>query len=594
MVDFSDQSGALSYRAERLTRRAAALGLEGGYAIYGGAALGWIKRAVNNGEENLPAHEVKTPIAVAGNLFTIARVHEDACRGGKSYAWLADGYQVAGDKFLSRLDGAFALALWQDRERRLILMTDRYGDGKLFYKKEADQFLFSSWLKLLGGSDEAIDAQSVQEFLRFLYITPPRSIYQEIKRIEAGKFLTVSPLAMESAALEPLGSASTKAGQADGVDNYLPELQSIFEASVRRRVGSRRAGVLLSSGVDSATLLAACDRVNPGQVEAFTVGFDTVDLDESNAARAFANCLRIPHATLRFNVGDYRVAFANMAREFDQPFGDPACLPLICAAGAACERVDVLIDGSGSDGLFGAEIPRHLKFALQYSARLPRSARQAIGALVRRAKFFNLCSYGTLFDFDDPEELFITWSGWGNRELEEVCGQSVNFDQSGFYRAFRAAKNASPQQRFDAVGIFPPDDARFEAAAMANCLMALPYQDVALGNFIRRLPQALRFQGGVTKVLLRLLFARYYGEYNDILKKRYFTFPLHLFLADQNYGLVRQFLSAECLARHGLVDPRRTVRWINRYLAGDQSLLFKIWSLLVLYSWLDTRNSVAS
>ena len=125
---------------------------------------------------------------------------------------------------------------------------------------------------------------------------------------------------------------------------------------------------------------------------------------------------------------------------------------------------------------------------------------------------------------------------------------------------------------------------------MVNLPIELPYHDVDLGDFIRRLPQPLRFQDGVTKILLRQLFHKYYSEYNAVLKKRYFTFPLHSFIADEDYALVRRFLSAECLTRHALVDPRGVARWIDRYLAGDQSLLFKIWSLLVLHAWIESRN----
>ncbi len=590
VVDFSGQSQAARCQAERLARRATELGVYSGYTIFGAAALGWISHKVDGDQSDAPAHNAKLPVVVAGELLTLAPPRCEPSMPGKQYDWLIDGFQTGGNEFLTQLDGTFALALWQEREQRLTLMTDRCGDGKLFFQKDADRLLFSSWLKLLGGPHQEIDRESVHEFLRFLYITPPRTIYRGIHRIEPGKFLSVSLGAMESSALEPMNADPTEPARVDGAEESLQEFQTLFETSIRRRIGARRVGVFLSSGVDSATLLAGCDQVNPGQVEAFTVGFDSVELDESNAARAFANCLHVPHTTLRFNFSDYHSAFENMSREFDQPFADPACLPLTCAANAARERVDVISDGSGSDGLFGAEIPRHLQFSLDVSAKLPRAARKSIGALIKRADFLDLRSYAMLFDFDDPEELFVTWSGWSKRDLEELSGGPVSFDKCGFYRAFRAQMHANPQQRYDAVGVFPPDDARFEAAAMVNLPIELPYHDIDLGNFIRRLPQALRFQDGVTKILLRQLFAKYYFEYNEILKKRYFTFPLHWFIAEQDYALVRRFLSAECLTRHALVDPRRVARWRDRYLAGDRALLFKIWSLLVLHGWLESRS----
>jgi len=590
VVDFTGQPQAARWQAERLTARATELSAHSGYSMFGATALGWINRKIDLGQSCSLSQDVKSPIVVAGELFSLARSQCESSMACRKYDWLVDDCQAGGREVLSQLDGTFALALWQEREHKLILMTDRYGDGTLFFQKDPDRLLFSSWLQLLSGPYHEIDGQSVHEFLRFLYIAPPRTIYRGINRVQPGKYVSVSPSTMETSALDAMSANPAELIRVKGTDEFLREFQKLFEDSICRRIGARRVGVFLSSGVDSATLLAGCDRVNPGRVEAFTVGFDTVALDESNAARAFADCLHVPHSTLQFKFGDYRSAFENMSREFDQPFADPACLPLVCAANAARERVDVISDGSGSDGLFGAKIPRHLQFSLSVSTTLPRVARKTLTAFINWAGFLNLRSYATLFDFDDPEELFVTWSGWRTRDLEELLGSPICLDHSGFYRAFRARKYANSQQRFDAVGVFPPDDARFEAAAMANIPIELPYHAVDLASFIRRLPQGLRFQDGVTKILLRQLFAKYYPEYNEILKKRYFTFPLHSFIAAQDYTLVRRFLSAECLKRHALVEPRRVARWIDRYLAGDQSLLFKIWTLLVMHGWLESRN----
>lgn len=590
VVDFTGQSHAARCQAEQLARRATELGAHSGYTIFGAAALGWISRKFDGGQCNALEREATLPVAVAGELFTVGAWQCQSSMPGKRYDWVVDGFQSDGVEFLNQLDGTFALALWQEPNRRLTLMTDRCGDGKLFFQKDADRLLFSSWLRLLGGPHHEIDRQSVHEFLRFLYIAPPRTIYHGIDCIEPGSVLRISLGASETSVLEPMSANPSETDRVDDAAETLQEFQMLFETSIRRRIGARRVGVYLSSGVDSATLLAGCEQVNPGGVEAFTVGFDTVELDESNAARAFANCLRVPHTILRYNFSDYRAVFPKLAREFDQPFADPACLPLASAADAVRERVDVICDGSGSDGLFGTEIPRHLQFSLDVSAKLPRVVRKSLGSLIKRTNFLNLHSYAALFDFDEPEELFVTWSGWSKRDLEKLSGGPVSFDQSGFYRLFRAKKHANPQQRFDAVGVFPPDDARFEAAAMVNVPIELPYHDVDLASFIRRLPQGLRFQDGVTKILLRRLFAKYYFEYNETLKKRYFTFPLHAFIADQDYALVRRFLSADCLTRHALVDSRCARHLVDRYLAGDQTLLFKIWSLLLLHAWLESRS----
>src|SRR5690606_4689426 len=99
---------------------------------------------------------------------------------------------------------------------------------------------------------------------------------------------------------------------------------------------------------------AGCQQSNPGRVEAFTVGFDNSALDETSAAGALARQIGIPHRELRFGLSEYRAAFSRIAAGFDQPLGDPAALALVPACAAAAESVDVIVDGTGSDGVFGS------------------------------------------------------------------------------------------------------------------------------------------------------------------------------------------------------------------------------------------------
>lgn len=589
-VGFSERSQAAERGAEQLSRRAAELGAQSGYESFGHAALGWVDRKPECGAAYHRKQKSKLPIAVAGEIVSRLPLAGNGERAGEHYDWILAGHAAGGGEFLKTLDGTFSLALWQERGEQLTLMTDRSGDGQLFYRKQADGLLFSSWLRLLAGPECDLDSQSVQEFLRFFYITPPRTIYKGISRIDPGHYLTVANGALVTHELEPIHTNERESASMDSADATLGQFQNLFEASIERRIGSRRVGVFLSSGVDSATLMAGCHRIHPQQVEAFTVGFDAPELDESAAARAYADCLGVPHSALRFTSSDYRAAFEKNAREFDQPFADPASLPLTCAADAAKQRVEVLTDGSGSDGLFGAPIPRHLRFSVEFSERLPVALRKLIGGCLGRTEFLGLDSYAALFDFDQVEELFITWPGWSKGNLAALFGAPVSFEESGFYRAFRARRNSGAQQVFEAVGIYPPDDARFEAAATANMPMTLPYHDADLCRFVRRLPQSFRFHNSSSKIMLKQLFGKYYAAPRQALKKRYFNFPLHSFMAEEDFALVRRHLSVECLTRHGLIDPERAAVWIDRYLAGDPSVLFKVWSLLVLHAWLDSRN----
>jgi asparagine synthase (glutamine-hydrolysing) len=590
VIDFSEQSQGARCRAEQISQRARQLGARAECQAFGAAVFGWAKRRDEGSPHDGRRHDATIPIAVVGEAFSSIGSHERFSAQDNNCDWIAEGYATQGLEFLGRLDGTFALALWDSRSRTLTLMTDRRSDAQLFYRMEANQLLFGSWLNLLAPPKPDFDRRSIHEFLRFLYIAPPRTIYKGICRLEPGHYLEATNGTITVSALKRGDRENGSRSWVGSSDEALNRFQDLFEKAIERRIGSRRVGVFLSSGVDSATLMAGCHRTNPGHVEAFTVGFDNAELDETNAARAYANHFGVPHSVLKFDMREYRRAFGRMTQDFDQPFADPAGLPLVLASDAVKERVDVISGGTGGDDLFGAPIPRHLWFMLKFSSKLPLAFRMGIATLLKDMRWLGLSQRASLFDFGDPEELLITWSGWSKRELEDLLGQKVSFEETGFYRAFKAHQNDDIQGLYDALGVFPPDDCRFEAAAPANIPIELPYHDADLHTFVQSLPLSLRMHDGVSKVLLKDLFARYFPEELRLAKKHYFNIPLQSLLANDNFELVREYLGRDMMRRHECVDYERAGQWIGRYIAGDESLMFKVWALLVLHAWLESRN----
>ena len=590
VVELSGQSHLGRCRVDQISQRASRLGAKCGYQESGAAILGWASRTRNERRSNPYLTNANIRIAIAGEVIALGGDHDSISAQDDDQNWIAEGYQSAGNEFLSRLDGTFALALWNAQCQKLVLMTDRRSDAQLFYRVQANQLVFASWLSLIAEPKQEIDRSSVNEFLRFLYIAAPRTIYDGYYRLEPGRYLLVSGGTVESHSLRQQNSPQPRESWRGSPDDALEKFQSHFEHAIERRIGRRRAGVFLSSGVDSATLMAGCHKLNPGQVEAFTVGFDSQELDETNAARAYAEHFGVPHTVFKLDNAAYRRGFESMAREYDQPFADPAGLPLTIVSNAVKDRVDVLTGGTGGDDLFGAPIPRHLSFSLAFSAKLPTTLRSTIATIIRNVGWGGLSQRAALFDFADPEELFITWSGWRKTELEQLLGERVDFSESGFYRMFKTHQHDDAQDLYDALGVFPPDDCRFEAAAPANIPIELPYHDLDLHAYVNHLPSAFRMQDGVTKVLLKRLFERYFPKELQLVKKHYFNMPLPSLLAHNRFEIVRENLARDVLIRHSLVDYERARPWVDRYVAGDDSLMFKVWALLVLHAWLESRN----
>jgi asparagine synthase (glutamine-hydrolysing) len=590
VVDFVENPQAAAQRAARIAERAGSLGGIVQVTSFGCASLGFVQCKETEPVPEIPFERQSISAVSCGELIdrrgagTQYRSATDRCE------FLVNGVGLFGEKLLEYIDGTFVAAIWNSSLEQLILACDSRADCHLYYVVENHQLVFSSWLTLITSRSQEIERDAVSEFLRFLYVAAPRTIYKGVLRLEGQRYLIATRAKVETRRLLTNQARNDVAVNCQDSNQIQSRFEYLFEQAIHRRIDNRRVGVLLSSGVDSATLMAGCHKATPGQVEAFTVGFDNAENDETNAARALAAQIGVPHTSLHLGFSQYQMAFHRVASGFEQPFGDPAGLALLLACDAAKENFEVLCDGTGSDGLFGAPMPRHLKFSLMASAKLPKQIRKELKNGFRMLGGRHLARYASLFDFSDPEELFITWAGWRRCELSELLGTPVNFEESGFYKLFRASRKLGAQKLYDEIGVLPPDDSRFEAAGLAMVRMELPYHDIDLWTFVRSVPEEFRIAGDQTKVLLKRLYARYFGAGAAIAKKKYFNVPVSGIMSSSNFAIVKQYLAPENMRRHGLVDPKKAWPWIDRYVAGAEDLRFKVWALLVLHAWLEARN----
>ena len=530
----------------------------------------------------------------AGNIFNADELALELTGNSRAFKdqdeLLTAAYRRWDEKLFSRLNGAFSAALWDRHKNRLILFTDRHADGNIYYRFNDNKFVFSSSLSLLVDAANQIDRQAVKEFLRFLYVAAPKTIYSGVARLEPGYFLVVEDGKVSLRAMpEPMPSWKATNLSKRGANEVLDIFEALLIDSVQRRVSERSVGMLLSSGIDSATLATLCKSTAASTV-AFTVSFGDAASDETERARELAQHAGVTHERVSFQCSDYQHAFDQMVGGFDQPIGDPASLPLLLTCGAVVGRAEVLIDGTGADGLFSTSIPRHIRFGLEVAAKLPRSVRQAAAKATVGLSRLRMWEVGSLFDFDDPEDLIVTWRGWKRAELEILFGENVDLNDSAFYRSVRSARNSGGQAIYDAVAVYPTDDCRLASATLWELPICFPYHDTQLEEFVRSLPCSWRYQGNESKVLLRRLYEKYYPERVWQVQKKYFNFPLQGFLSHDRFKIVREHLAPRRIGDVGLVDVERVTPWIDRYLAGDQSLMFKIWGLLVLHAWFESRN----
>ncbi len=490
---------------------------------------------------------------------------------------------------LPRLDGLFALALRSDND--LLLYRDPSGLRNLYYYTgRAGQIAFATHLDTLlhlPGTERRLARRSLHEYLRFLDIAAPNTLFEDVHAVEAGQLVRWSTRGVESlscpASNATVVSPSNIAEAAGMLDVHL-------QRSVKNRLaGSIRPAAFLSGGIDSSLLCAIASHQRR-DVTALTVGFEGASYDEAPVAQRIASHLGMTHEVLRFSREQYLSAFDALSESLEQPMADPATPATVLAYGNCRDRFDTVLDGMGADEAVGAMPPRHVRLAVGYASLLPRNVRIAFARLLQAVPM--LSGYTPILEFEHPADTMIRWHGFTRTEIETLCGEPVSFAHTQFYRTFARFPRSAHFERYTALLNAMPCDRLTQATLICGARVRYPFWDGQADSFIRQLRTDFRHLPGEPKRILRALLARYVPQNIWDMPKHSFDFPLWEFLSAEDFKLVRRYLDSDRWRLSGLLSAKVVQGYARQFIAGDQKLKFRIWALVVLGAWLEKHDEL--
>lgn len=487
-------------------------------------------------------------------------------------------------KCLERLDGICALACWH--EDTLYLYRDGSSARNLYYATPPQGGIAFATdldhLLAIPGVERRIDRRSLHEYLRLLDISAPATLYEGVSVLGAGDLLSWSAGHQHIEPLEPLaGPFPAPSCFEEAIDGLQTRLQRSVESRLR---DLERPAAFLSGGVDSSLVCALARRAVP-DLTAVTVGFRGARFDETPVARRVAQHLGIQHEVLHFDRQQYVRAFEAFNRQAEQPCADPAAPPTLLGFEYCKARFGGVLESSGADEQVGMMPPRHVRIAVEYAAILPKSLRRTLIAAMQWLPVAR--RYTPILDFEHPAELMMRWDGFTRTEIEALCGEPVSFDHTKFIQTFNAFPRTAHFDRYSALEDTMPNDRVHQAALMTGLSARFPYYEPGVNTYIRALPIEYRYEPGAPKRILRELLARHVPRSIWEAPKHGFDFPLLTFLQEEDYALVREYLDAARWQQWQLLDPEQVAEYGERFIAGEGQLLFRVWALAVLASWLE-------
>ena len=299
---------------------------------------------------------------------------------------IVHAYESFGLDFLEKLRGMFAIALWDSQKRRLLLVRDRLGKKPLFWSVDHGQLAFASEIKALlpwSGLDRALDPEAIHDYLSFLSVPAPKSIFKSVHKLSPAHLL-IADTNTGRVETKRYWQVQPQPDRSKSRSYFVEGLRDLLEESVRLRMRSDvPIGALLSGGVDSTAVVGLMiKQPTADAVRTFSMGFQDARFDETHYARLAAQAFGTHHT--EEVAGPISVELLKRLAWFlDEPFADSSAIPTYQVSRIARQHVTVALSGDGGDELF-AGYPRYRNMKwLQHLDRIPGSWRSGMMWLTR-------------------------------------------------------------------------------------------------------------------------------------------------------------------------------------------------------------------
>lgn len=508
-------------------------------------------------------------------------------------------YLEHGPKAVEQLDGMFGLAIWDQRTRTLLLARDRAGEKPLFYASVGGETLFASELQCLLRHPELskeLDPVALAGYLRLGYVSEPRTMFRDIRRIEAGTYTlfpadggqtTTRYWDPSSFAIEPVSARDA-----------VRETRRLIERAVEKQVMSDvPVGVFISGGMDSSLLATlAAKFIGVDRVHTFSAQFAEASYDESEAAAELAARIRTKHVPVRTDEPALLEALRHVVRGVAEPVADAAILPTFLLARAAREKVKVILSGEGADELFGG-YPTYLghKIAPLYDA-LPSFARAALRRAVQRVPpstkkvTLEFLLKRFVSDAEKPWiERHLAWFGTG-LDVSVAGGQLpvAGLDFPGNRQP--ATGNALAGAMLLDYTSYLRDNllVKVDRATMLSSVEArAPYLDRDVTRFALSLPPSLRVKRLETKWVLKKAAEAWLPKDVIYRRKRGLSVPIANWINGGLRAEVDRLLDPQRLRRDGLLNEAYVTRLLAEHRAGRANHAKALWAVVMLMYWLE-------
>ena len=475
-------------------------------------------------------------------------------------------YEAYGTEFVKRLNGMFAIAIWDARTGEMHLLRDRLGQKPFFVAQYNGFIAFASEIKALlaVGIPTSVRVEAIHHFLSYNYVPPSMTMFEHVTPIMPGAAATIKNGAITHWAWWHPNFTTRERPVADAAQELLHTLHKAVGIHLRSDV---EVGAFLSGGVDSSVTVALASEHMPSKMHSFTIGFDDKRFDESVYAEQVAAQLGTKHHT-QIVTAEMIDLWPKVLYHCEQPHGDASFMPTYVLSQLAAKRVKVVVTGDGSDELLGG-YQRYVPFLEQY--------KNADHDTFERAYFAN---QGML---SQEEKLALYTPEWRSK-LAKLDSFSL------MQKDFAEIRDLDPINRMlwiDLKWLLPGNNlVKPDRMGMAVSLEArVPFLDTNVIDLALGMPGDYKLRDGIPKYIIKEAMKDKLPHSILHRPKQMFTVPIGEWFKTHLAPLLSDILLSERAASRGLFEPSAIRALVSEHTAGHKNHTRVLRALMALEIW---------
>jgi asparagine synthase (glutamine-hydrolysing) len=580
--------------------------------IYTDAAVGLGMRRLaiidlSTGKQPIFNEDGTMVIVFNGEIYNFKELRDDLIMKGHKFTTKSDtevilhSYEEYGTKCLDKLNGMFAFAIYDIKNREVFIARDRAGEKPLYYHKDHEKFIFASELKSIIKTfdiKKEINKTALNQYFSLTYIPAPLTMFENIFKLEAGSFILYKDGNLKIERYWNIDSRETEPIQSyDECKRRLRE--ALFTSVEQKMISDVPLGAFLSGGIDSSIMVGIMSKLSDRPVETFTIGFKLKEFDESDRAQIVSQKNKTNH---HIHFLDYTHAVSeleNILETFDEPFADSSAIPTYFVSKFAGEHVKVVLTGDAGDELFGGYSKYMVNYYTDMYNRVPGVLRKnliepLIYKIPDRSSFSRkvrkVVESSEMYMYEKRRELmFLGFNGDKIGKLlkteninsdsydiiEKAYNKNLEFDEltRTLYTDFKIVLEGDMLVKVDRMSMLNSIETR------------VPMLDRSVIELAFRMPSNFKISGRNQKYILKDTFKDLIPQEVLGKSKRGFAVPIGEWFKGPLKDMLLGLLSREFIIEQGIFEYEYIESLLEDHFAERVNNAYPLWALFVFQKW---------